>query len=290
MLFMRKASEPSLWLGGWAGRLDPPVPLDWSSVKIKKLGVFVGPGDLEEDNWQPWIDAVEKVLSSWRQWSLSFKGKALVINALALSRVWYVPSLIHMPYWVVSKLVRLTFHFFWGGKRDLVRRSVVVQPPDQGGFSVVDVQQKVSSLLVQWVRRFVSSYANWSHFLTFWFFSVFNCSVLDVLSKNFSSLDSSKRDSKILFSAHLRLRRKKKRVGFSPSLNHRARERIFAPSHSLLMTVSKADSSLFTFEIWSRSPRKTADLALSKRLVKELRSERSCLHFREEKSIQVRRI
>ena len=170
MLFMRKAWEPSLWLGGWAGRLDPPVPLDWSSVKIKTLGVFVGPGDLEEDNWQPWIDAVEKVLSSWRQWSLSFKGKALVINALALSRVWYVPSLIHMPYWVVSKLVRLTFHFFWGRKRDLVRRSVVVQPPDQGGFSVVDVQQKVSSLLVQWVRRFVSSYANWSHFLTFCFF------------------------------------------------------------------------------------------------------------------------
>ena len=170
MLFMRKAWEPSLWLGGWAGRLDPPVPLDWSSVKIKTLGVFVGPGDLKEDNWQPRIDAVEKVLSSWRQRSLSFKGKALVINALALSRVWYVASLIHMPDWVVSKLVRLTFHFFGGGNRDLVRRSVVVQPPDQGGFSVVDVQQKVSSLLVQWVRRFVSSYANWSHFLTFCFF------------------------------------------------------------------------------------------------------------------------
>ena len=37
-------------------------------VKIKTLGVFVGPGDLEVDNWQPRIDAVEKVLSSWRQW------------------------------------------------------------------------------------------------------------------------------------------------------------------------------------------------------------------------------
>ena len=233
---------------------------------------------------------MEKVLSSWRQRSLSFKGKALVINALALSRVWYVASLIHMPDWVVSRLVRLTFHFFGRGKRDLVRRSVVVQPPDQGGFSVVDVQQNVSSLLVQWVRRFVSSYANWSHCLTFWFFSVLNCSVLDVLCKNFSSPDSSKRDSKIFFSVRLRSRRKKKRVGFSPSSNHRARARIFAPSHSLLMTVSKADSSLFTFEIWSQSPRKTANLALSKRLVKESCSERGCLHFREEKSIQVRRI
>ena len=55
---------------------------------------------------------VEKVLSSWRQRSLSFKGKALVINPLALSRVWYVASLIHMPDWLTLKLVRLALHFF----------------------------------------------------------------------------------------------------------------------------------------------------------------------------------
>ena len=183
---LNQSKSKGLWLDSWAGRLDPPVPLDWSSVKIKTLGVFIGPGVLEVDNWQPRIDAVKKVFSSWRRRSLSFKGKALVINALALSRVWYVASLIHMPGWVASKLVQLIFHFFWGGKRDLVRRSVVVQPPGQGGFSVVDVQQKVSSLLVQWVRRFISSYANWSHFLTFWFFSVFNCSALDVFSRPFA--------------------------------------------------------------------------------------------------------
>ena len=44
---------------------------------------------------------------------------------------------------------------------------------------------------------------------------------------------------------------KNKRVGFSPSSIHRTRERILAPSHSLLMTASKADLSLFTSEIWS---------------------------------------
>ena len=183
---LNQSKSKGLWLGSWAARLDPPAPLDWSSAKIKTLGVFVGPGDLEVDNWQPRIAAVEKVLSSWRQRSLSFRGKALVIIALALSRVWYVASLIHMPDWVTLNLVRLAFHFFWGGKRELVRRAVIVQPPDQGGFSVVDVQRKVSSLLVQWVRRFLSSHANWSHFLTFWFFSVFNCCVLDVFSRPFA--------------------------------------------------------------------------------------------------------
>ena len=81
-------------------------------VKIKVLGVFLGPGNLDNVNWKPRIAAVENTLSSWRQRILSFRGRALVINALALSRLWYVASLIHMPPWVLGELLRLLFSFF----------------------------------------------------------------------------------------------------------------------------------------------------------------------------------
>jgi len=36
--------------------------------------------------------------------ALSLAGRALVVNGLKLSRVWYVASLIHMPAWVCSEL------------------------------------------------------------------------------------------------------------------------------------------------------------------------------------------
>lgn len=84
------------WVLG-AGHSDLPVSLDWSSVKIKVLRVFVGPGNLDEDNWRPRITAVANTLSSWRQRILSFQGHALVNNALTSSRVWYVESLVHIP-------------------------------------------------------------------------------------------------------------------------------------------------------------------------------------------------
>ena len=48
---LNQSKSKGLWLGGWSGRIDPPVALDWSSVKIKALGVFIGVGDLDEDNW-----------------------------------------------------------------------------------------------------------------------------------------------------------------------------------------------------------------------------------------------
>ena len=116
-----------LWLGPWANCSDPPITLDWLSVKIKVLVVFLGPGNLDV-NWKPRIAAVENTLSSWRQRILSFRGRALVINALALSRVWYVASLIQMPPWVLGELLRLLFLFFWKGKKDLVACAVVVRP------------------------------------------------------------------------------------------------------------------------------------------------------------------
>lgn len=45
---------------------QPSSHLEWSSIKIKGLGLFFGPGNLEEDNWRPRITAVENVLASWK--------------------------------------------------------------------------------------------------------------------------------------------------------------------------------------------------------------------------------
>ena len=147
---LNQSKSKGLWLGGWCGRVDLPVTLDWLSSKLQVLGIFIGVGDLEADNWRPRIDAVEHVLNSWRSRSLLFRGKALVVNALALSRVWYVASLVHMPPWVLRELSFL---------------AVVVQPSLFGGFSEVDVKLKVWALLGQWVRRFASSFSGWVSFM-----------------------------------------------------------------------------------------------------------------------------
>ena len=129
-----------VWLGSWRGRLDAPVPIKWTTAMIKVLGVYLGNGNLEEENWRPRITAVEKCLNSWLRRSLSYYGKALIVNALAPSRVWCVASLIPMPDWFSSELNTLVFSFSRSGKRDLVARDVVYHSTCQGGFCVVPVR------------------------------------------------------------------------------------------------------------------------------------------------------
>ena len=50
----------------------------------------------------------------------------------------------------------------------------------------MDVKLKVQSLLVQWVRCFVTAQSSWSGFLVFWFHAVFNSSPLEVFSHPFA--------------------------------------------------------------------------------------------------------
>ena len=175
-----------LWLGSWCSCLDTPVPITWSSEKIKVLGIFLGNGLMDQFNWLLCIEAVEKCLNSWRSRALSFGGKALVLNALALSRVWYVASLVPMPPWALSNLNSTVFSFFWSGKKDLVAPDVVAHPRESGGFSVVSTRFKVQSLLVQWIKCFASSLSGWGGLMSYWFRLHFDATPLQVFSDPFN--------------------------------------------------------------------------------------------------------
>lgn len=159
--------------GRWCGCSDSDA-LDWSSSRLKIFGVFIGTGNLEENYWRRRIDAVARVLRSWRS------------RSLLLS--WQGPSgsLIHMPPWVPKELSCLSFSFSWSGKRDLVTCSRVVQSPLFGGFLVVDVNLKVWSLLSQWIERFASSPSGWVSLMSHWFESLFNASPVTVVSRPYS--------------------------------------------------------------------------------------------------------
>ena len=94
---LKQVKSKGLWLGSLCGRVDTPVRLYWTSVTLNILGISFGSGNVEEMNWRPRVVAVKNVLNSWRQRALSFRGNALIVNALALARIWYVAGLIHLP-------------------------------------------------------------------------------------------------------------------------------------------------------------------------------------------------
>ena len=43
-------NSKGLWLGAWNNRREPPVQLEDTSEKIKMLGIYASPCELEEAN------------------------------------------------------------------------------------------------------------------------------------------------------------------------------------------------------------------------------------------------
>ena len=153
-----------------------------NGLSLGAWSVYLGPGNLEEENWRPRILAMENVLHSWRQRHLSLRGRSLIIGALDLARVWYVAPLIHMPPWAMFELNKLIFRFFWKGKPDRVSRAVVLQRTSASGFGVLSIRHKVWSLHAQWIKRFPSSPSAWASFISHFFGTALAASPLQVFS------------------------------------------------------------------------------------------------------------
>ena len=123
-------------------------------------------------------------MASWKGRNLSFQGKALIINALALSQIWHLCTVFSMPGWVAARLDKAIWPFFWGGKRDLVARRSVYGPKFAGGFGVVDFRTKANALRLQWIRRFLSvSSAKWKDMFAYMIFRAFHAEIRVVLAQ-----------------------------------------------------------------------------------------------------------
>ena len=103
-----------LWSGPWRFRTNPPVDIRWSSSRVKILGVFISYDEMGEVNWRPRVEGFCRCIDAWRSRALSFSGRAVILNSLAPSKIWYVASVIAMPKSVLKELNTRIFNFFLG--------------------------------------------------------------------------------------------------------------------------------------------------------------------------------
>ena len=168
-----------LWLSAWRNRSDSPVSITWSSDKIKVLGSTLG--------MVSWMILTGFNILRWSRSALTLGALGPSVTVVRLLSAMLLPCpgfgmfpLLSLPHWAVSELNSLVFEFFWSGKRELVERNVVIHSRENGGFSVVSTEFKVQSLLVQWIKRFVSSLSGWVGLMSYWFQFYFNAAPLDV--------------------------------------------------------------------------------------------------------------
>ena len=160
----------AMWLGAWRSSTDQPLGLTWVS-KMKILGVWYSNGlvDVVQDNWQTKLNKLEKNLNLWKTRSLSFTGKALIINVLGASKFWFLARILPTPEWVVSRFKTLVFSFLWNSKIETVSRQTLSAPVKDGGLGIIDFPTKSKALKISFVISTIVDQNSKAFYLTKYF-------------------------------------------------------------------------------------------------------------------------
>ena len=132
--------------------------LDWTHGNITTLGVVISGNESDHYilNYKKMLKIIDDLLKSWKRRYLSLKGKVTVINSLALAKLLYLTSVIHTPNNVIKELQSLVLDFLWDGKPPKVAYKTLIQPIERGGLKLCDVESKIMSVKVSWVKRLVA--------------------------------------------------------------------------------------------------------------------------------------
>ena len=165
---LNKSKTEAMWLGAWRSRLDEPLGLTWVK-KMKVLGVVFGVVPTEEDNWQPKINKLEKSLNLWKARSLSFPGKALIVNTLGLSKFVYLARVLTLPEWVLARVKSLVWPFLWGSKIETIARNTCYLGLKAGGVGIINLKLKCQALQLAGMVSILDTPVDSSFFLSKYF-------------------------------------------------------------------------------------------------------------------------
>jgi hypothetical protein len=161
-LKINKDKSVGLFLGPWKTRTDQPMDITWTSNSIKILGIHFSKKDFGSRNWTEVIAKLKKTITMWRHRHLTIFGRALVLNSLILSQIWYVSSVVHMPKHIEQEINRIVFDFLWEGNTHLVSQRICTNDKLQGGLAIPDIRNKSISLRLNFFNDLIHSDNQWA--------------------------------------------------------------------------------------------------------------------------------
>ena len=122
---------------------------------IKVLGIHFSYNQrLSNDkNFVCTIEKIENVLKVWRMRHLTLHGKIVIFKTLAISKIVFVSYISSVSEVILKELENIHKNFIWDGKRAKIKHSTLIGNYDQGGLKDIDIETKIKSLQLSWLKR-----------------------------------------------------------------------------------------------------------------------------------------
>ena len=152
---LNKLKSWGLLIGNWGNMQMDLYGIHWTKDNIKICGVKLGNHKFVEDTWETVWRKFWNVIKLNKLRDLRLFGKGVIINTLALSKLWYVVAVFPIDNDFIHKFKSEMFSSLWGGKTECLKRGVLYNKEVEGGINLVDIEIKLK-LFILFI--FVSSF------------------------------------------------------------------------------------------------------------------------------------
>ena len=180
-----------IWLGNLKNDDEHEMyGISFTNEPVKCLGIFIGHNKEEchNKNWNDPLSNLENVFKSCKQRRLTLFGKVIIIKSLALSKLVYRFSLLHVPEDIIKKVKKLCFDLIWN-KTERVKRNVLYNEVQHGGIYMIDIDSYITAIKAAWVNKFVQ-HPKYFNVLEECISKEIGLSITQMLKTNFRNLKS----------------------------------------------------------------------------------------------------
>ena len=140
--------------------VELPLPKHLCELKINKkafktLGIWFTPtiGEASKLNFDDRLKKAEIIINIWKQQSLSWKGKIMVIKSLILSQFSHLFTMIYTPQYILDRLQKAILNFMWDNKPPRIKFETIIAKTDQGGLKLPDIIAFHNAQKISWIKR-----------------------------------------------------------------------------------------------------------------------------------------
>ena len=155
----------------------PPTTLEqitWvNDIGLKILGVtfFNDPLYTINTNWTVVVTKLVAKLNNLRYRPLSLRGKTIIVNTVALSKIWFIASLLQLPKWALKQIEKHIYAFVWENKgMEPIQRKTLYLPTDQGGLGILHPLLQCQALTIKYYLFITdqNKQITWLQFARYW--------------------------------------------------------------------------------------------------------------------------
>jgi hypothetical protein len=148
---VNKKKSEAVVVGRWV-RAPPPELLFRCVRKVKYLGCPVGRLTDEDytSTWEAMEDKLDATFRRWNRAATAPKDRMLLAKTMALSKLWYMASVIPWSIQSLRRIQKTTIRYIWGFKMHKVSMSQLLLPKKNLGLNMWSLVAKVRALNARW--------------------------------------------------------------------------------------------------------------------------------------------